>query len=159
MATTTIATPSPAQWASAACHFEQRADWRVVRIEGDRYVVLTSATSGAVHYVRADAKGCDCRWYQRTGRQCSHGLAVELAALAEELAEAPAPPSAPAPTASSAADLLADLERQIAERKRTLRCIGYLPGEEHEDARYARLLEMADKVRLTIAEQAGTAAA
>jgi hypothetical protein len=84
--------PTPSQWASAATHLEGREDWRSVRIEGVRYVVLTSGRSGRVYHVRADAAGCRCKWYEKTASQCSHMLAVELAALADELAERPAAP-------------------------------------------------------------------
>jgi len=74
------AAPSPSQCASAAMHLERRDDWRVVRIEGVRYVVVPSGRSGRVYLVRADAGGCACPWYTRTGRQCSHMLALELVA-------------------------------------------------------------------------------
>src|SRR4051812_49833859 len=57
---------SASQWASASVHLELRDDplngWRVVRIEGVRYVRMVSGTSGKVYLVRADAGGCECRW-------------------------------------------------------------------------------------------------
>jgi predicted nucleic acid-binding Zn finger protein len=81
------AAPTTSRCASAACHLERRADWRTVRIDGTRYVVLTSGNSGRTYILRADAAGCSCPWYQRTGRRCSHMLALELAALEDELAE------------------------------------------------------------------------
>ena len=84
--------PTPSQWASAATHLERLADWRTIRIDGTRYVVLTSGNSGRTYWVRADAAGCGCRWYQETGRRCSHMLALELAALESELAEPAAAP-------------------------------------------------------------------
>jgi hypothetical protein len=83
-------TASASQWASAAAHLDLRADWRTVRIDGVRYVVLTSGNSGRVYHVRADAGGCKCRWYEKMATRCSHALAVELAALEDELSAAPA---------------------------------------------------------------------
>ena len=83
----TVTPPTASQWASAATHLEQRASWRTIRIDGTRYVVLTSGNSGRVYIVRADARGCGCRWSQRAATPCSHRLAVELAATLEELAE------------------------------------------------------------------------
>lgn len=80
-------TATSAQWASATSHLELRSEWQTVRIGGVRYVILTSGTSGRVYHVRADAAGCLCRWYGRTLQQCSHMLAVELAALEDELRE------------------------------------------------------------------------
>lgn len=80
--------PTPSAWASATSHLELRSEWQTVRIGGVRYVILTSGTSGRVYHVRADAAGCLCRWYERTLQQCSHMLAVELAALEDELIEA-----------------------------------------------------------------------
>lgn len=71
------ATASAAQWASAVLHLEHRQDWRVVRIAGTRYIVMQSGRSGRVYQVRADARGCACPWYARTGRRCSHMLALE----------------------------------------------------------------------------------
>jgi hypothetical protein len=85
MATTVYQTTSPVQWASAACHVEQRDDWRTIRVNGVRYVVLTSGTSGRIYHVRADATACDCRWYVATHKQCAHMLALELVAMADEL--------------------------------------------------------------------------
>ena len=83
----TITAPTASQWASAATHLERRAGWRTVRIDGTRYVVLTSGNSGRTYWVRAGARGCGCRWYQETGRRCSHMLALEFAATLDELAE------------------------------------------------------------------------
>jgi len=71
--------PTASQQASAALHLERRADWRTVRIDGTRYVVLPSGRSTHVYQVRGDAAGCSCPWYLRTGRRCSHMLALELA--------------------------------------------------------------------------------
>src|SRR5215207_3565831 len=81
------AAPTASQWASAATHLERQADWRTIRIDAVRYVVLQSGNSGRTYILRADAAGCQCVWYQRTGQRCSHMLAVELAALESELAE------------------------------------------------------------------------
>src|SRR3954470_645037 len=63
---------SASQWASAATHLELRDEWRTVRIDGVRYVVLVSGRSGRVYHVRADAGGCRCRWYEKTRTMCSH---------------------------------------------------------------------------------------
>ncbi len=79
MTTTIVPPPTPSQRASAALHLERRADWRTVRIDGTRYVVLPSGRSAHVYTVRGDAAGCSCPWYQRTGQRCSHMLALELA--------------------------------------------------------------------------------
>lgn len=79
--------PTPSQWASAATHLEQRSEWRTVRIDGTRYVVLVSGNSGRTYFVRADAAGCGCLWYAKTQEQCSHMLAVYLSATLDELAE------------------------------------------------------------------------
>jgi len=93
MAVSSIAS-TPAQWASASLHLERREDWRFVRIDGKRYAILTSGTSGHTYTVRADAAGCGCPWYVKTGRQCSHMLALDLDALEAELSEPrPAPAS------------------------------------------------------------------
>ncbi len=81
--------PTPSQYASAATHLAMRSEWRTVRIGDVRYVVLVSGNSGRVYYVRADAEGCGCVFYVQTARQCSHMLSVELAAIEDELAEAP----------------------------------------------------------------------
>ena len=88
MTTTIVSPPTPSQWASASLHFERRADWRTYRVDGERYVVLPSGRSAHVYQVRADAAGCSCPWYQRTGQRCSHMLALELAALEAELSDA-----------------------------------------------------------------------
>jgi hypothetical protein len=87
MTTVSIA-PTPSQWASASLHLERRDDWRVYRVDGERYVVLPSGRSAHVYQVRADAAGCSCPWYQRTGQRCSHMLALDLAALEIDLAAA-----------------------------------------------------------------------
>lgn len=93
--------PTPSQYAAAAMHLDNRDEWRYVRIAGQRYVALASGTSNHLYLVRADARGCACAWYQKTGQPCSHMLAVELAALEDELRESaeavPAVPAAPAP--------------------------------------------------------------
>jgi SWIM zinc finger len=96
--------PTVAQYASAALHLDRRSSWRTVRLDGTRYVIVTSGSSGHVYWVRADAAGCSCAWYLRTGRQCSHMLALELEALEAELeaqqfeswlSDALGPPQAP----------------------------------------------------------------
>jgi hypothetical protein len=85
-------TATPSQYASAAIHLERRAEWRTVRIDGERYVSLTSGQSNRVYLARADAAGCSCIWNQQTGTTCSHMLAICLAALEDELRETmPAP--------------------------------------------------------------------
>ena len=85
MAQRTTYTPTPSQWASAACHYERRSEWRTVRIAGVRYVALTSGTSGKVYLVRADARGCACPAYQHGYPMCAHQLALELSVLADDL--------------------------------------------------------------------------
>ena len=88
MAVSTVYTnPSPSQWASAHMHLDRRDEWRGVRIEGTRYVILPSGRTDHVYTVRADARGCSCPWSLRTGTDCSHRLAVYLAATEDELAE------------------------------------------------------------------------
>lgn len=75
------------QLASARCHLERRPAWRTVRINGTRYVSMVSGRSNRVYLVRADSAGCSCAHYTTTWRTCAHMLAVELAAMEEELAE------------------------------------------------------------------------
>jgi hypothetical protein len=82
-----ISTPTPSQEASAAMHLDRAAEWRTIRVDGTRYVVLPSGNSGRTYWVRATADGCSCLYYERTGRTCSHMLAVERSAMLEELAE------------------------------------------------------------------------
>lgn len=84
---TPVYQPTPSQWASAAIHLEQRKEWRTVRINGERYVVLQSGCSGRTYIARADAAGCSCLWYCKTLSQCSHMLAIYCAATLDELAE------------------------------------------------------------------------
>ena len=102
-----LSTPTASQLASATAHLERRADWRYYRVDGVRYVALQSASSGKAYSVRADARGCSCVFYELTGRTCSHCYAVELAALEDELYEAPIPSAAlgPPPTRSRYEDL------------------------------------------------------
>lgn len=83
-------TPTASQWASAATHLEQRSEWRTVRIDGVRYIVLVSGNSGRVYMVRADGRGCGCLHSQRAATPCSHRIAVDLAALEDELRESAA---------------------------------------------------------------------
>ena len=83
----TSSTPTVSQFASAAMHMELRSEWCTVRINGERYVRLESGSSGHVYLLRADARACACAWYEKTGEQCSHMLALELAALEDELRE------------------------------------------------------------------------
>jgi hypothetical protein len=93
----TVYHPTASQFAAATSHLDMRSDpdplqrWANVRIDGVRYVSVTSGNSGRKYLVRADAAGCACVWYQRTLTRCSHMLAVELAALEDELTEQPAP--------------------------------------------------------------------
>lgn len=70
---------SASQQASAELHLERREAWRYVRVNGVRYVKLTSGRSDHLYTVRADARGCSCRWYAETRRDCSHMLAVQMA--------------------------------------------------------------------------------
>jgi len=77
--------PTASQFASASTHLETPISY--VRVDGIRYAVVTSGTSGRVYQVWADASACaeHCIWWTRTKMQCSHMLAVELAALEDEL--------------------------------------------------------------------------
>lgn len=86
----TVYQPTASQYASAALHLERMADWLFVRIAGERYAVIPSGTSGHTYLCRADARGCSCLGYVKTGRRCSHMLSLELAALEDDLRE-PAP--------------------------------------------------------------------
>ena len=86
--TALVTAPTASQWASAALHLERRPDWRYIRIDGVRYAVLASGNSGRTYQLRADAAGCSCCWYQKTGTTCSHMLALELDALEIELSDA-----------------------------------------------------------------------
>ena len=86
-------TPTVSQFASAAMHMELRSEWCTVRINGERYVRLESGSSGHVYLLRADARACACAWYEKTGEQCSHMLALELAAMEDELRETASVPS------------------------------------------------------------------
>jgi hypothetical protein len=85
---------SASQWAAAAMHLDRRSEWLVYRVDGVRYVRMISGRSGKVYAVRASADGCSCRWYLNTARQCSHALALELAATMDELAATQAAPAA-----------------------------------------------------------------
>lgn len=82
-------TATASQYASAAMHLEMRGDWRTIRIDNVRYVVLVSGTSGRVYWVRADAgaRSCRCIWSENSTTPCSHRLAVDLAATEDELRE------------------------------------------------------------------------
>jgi len=66
------------QQASAQLHLERASEWRTVRINGVRYVVLPSGRSGHVYHVRADGRGCSCRFYATTQRTCAHMHALRL---------------------------------------------------------------------------------
>lgn len=112
--TSTVYQPTASQWASAATHLENRSEWRTVRLDGVRYVVLVSGNSGRVYMVRADARGCGCLWSQRAATPCSHRLAVELAATEDELAEQPSPAPASIPAPTHGARSLTDLAAQDA---------------------------------------------
>jgi hypothetical protein len=119
MAVQSIA-PTASQQASAALHLERQADWRAVRIDGTRYVILPSGRSGHVYTVRADAAGCSCPWYVRTGQRCSHMLALELSE--------PRPAPAPTPKRSRYEDLFPACAGgcgELVERKgeRCYRCV------------------------------------
>ena len=86
-------TATPGQYASAAMHLELRSEWAYVRINGERYVSMTSGTSGHVYLLRADGRGCACTYYETTGKLCSHALALELATMEDELRETASVPS------------------------------------------------------------------
>lgn len=68
------------QMASAELHLERREEWRFVWVDGVRYAKLPSGTSGKLYTVRADARGCSCKWYSETKQGCSHMLSVQMAA-------------------------------------------------------------------------------
>lgn len=148
---TTMITATASQYASAALHLERRSEWRVVRISNVRYVALPSGTSGKTYLARADAAGCECRWYSSTGRQCSHMLALELAAMESELAAEQSPRTAPVLDPKADALLLAKLQADQHERARYLRLIGYAYGEEIEDARYAQLSAQIGRLQARVA--------
>lgn len=149
MTATITAAPTASQWASAALHFEKRDGWRFVRIDGIRYAVIESGTSQTVYTVRADALGCECRWYQKTGQQCSHMLVIELAALESDLQAA-----VPAPrTSEQTADHLTRLESELKARAKTLKLTGWTPDEYHEDPRYTRILTDIGRVQATLSER------
>jgi hypothetical protein len=92
-----VYTPTASQWASAATHLSLRNDpidgWRTVRIAGVRYVRMVSGNSGKIYLVRADARGCECCWYAKTLATCSHMVALELAALHDDILETAALPA------------------------------------------------------------------
>lgn len=87
MASAMVTQPTPSQFASATMHLERRNEWRVVRIDGTRYISLVSGRSNRVYLARADAAGCSCVWSQTMSSPCSHRIAIELAALEDEMAE------------------------------------------------------------------------
>ncbi len=91
--TQTSYTATPSQYASAAMHLETRIEH--VRVDGQRYAVVQSGNSGRVYIMPADASACDdaCVWWKKTRTTCSHLLAVELAALEDELRETASVPS------------------------------------------------------------------
>lgn len=76
MAIQMIGQGSPSQQASAVAHLSRRDEWRSVRMNGTRYVVIPSARSGKVYTVRADATGCSCPGYAKGLPVCAHMLAV-----------------------------------------------------------------------------------
>jgi hypothetical protein len=84
---TKTSAPTASQFASATTHLERRSEWRTVRIDGVRYISLVSGRSNRVYLARADAAGCSCTWSQTMSSPCSHRIAIELAALEDELAE------------------------------------------------------------------------
>lgn len=87
MATQQAYQPTASQFAAAHMHLDRRSEWRGVRIAGERYVILPSGRTDHVYTVRADAAGCSCPWSLRTGTECSHRLAVYLAATEDHLAD------------------------------------------------------------------------
>ncbi len=82
-----VYSPTASQFASAAMHLERRSEWRTVRIDGVRYISLISGRSNRVYLVRADAAGCGCVWSQTMSSPCSHRIAVDLAAMEDDLSE------------------------------------------------------------------------
>lgn len=88
-----IVAATPSQWAAATMHLENRDQWVTIRIEGVRFVIVTSGTSGRVYGLPVDASSCPCKWNTETRTQCSHMLALELAATMDELAEDAAVPT------------------------------------------------------------------
>lgn len=87
MIAATAMIPSASQLASARCHLEARASWTYYRVNGVRYVAIQSATSGKTYQVRADGKGCSCRFYEVHKALCSHAVAVIEAANQDALSE------------------------------------------------------------------------
>lgn len=80
-------TPTASQIASSKAHLDRRDSWRYYRVDGVRYIAMTSGTSGIVYNVRADAAGCSCPAYQKRGYSvCSHMLAAREAANHDALA-------------------------------------------------------------------------
>ena len=84
---TAMIQPTASQLASAEAHLSRRELWRTVRINGTRYVVMASSTSGRTYTVRADARGCSCRWYEVHQTACSHMISVANAASIDALDE------------------------------------------------------------------------
>jgi hypothetical protein len=79
---------SASVWASATAHLDNRVTF--IRIDGERFAVVTSSNSGKVYRLPADASECPCIWNTQTRTMCSHMLCVELDAMMDELG-APAP--------------------------------------------------------------------
>lgn len=105
MATAMI--PTESQLASARCHLANRAEWIYFRMHGVRYVSMQSATSGRTYTVRADGKGCSCRFYEVHKALCSHCVAVIEAANQDALSEC---------LADAADELLEEYDRQQSSR-------------------------------------------
>jgi hypothetical protein len=87
MAQQTVYQPTASQYASAATHLETPIHH--IRIDGQRFAIVTSGNSDHVYWLPADGTSCPCIWWETTRTTCSHLLALELAALEQELAEAP----------------------------------------------------------------------
>lgn len=133
----TVSQPRPA---AVAAVLATAPTWVSARrkSDGKPFFFVPGSKPGAVYMTAED--GCTCP----AARNAADGRCKHQEAVRQHKARHHQP---------SATDYLADLNRQIDARKRTLRCIGFEPGEEIEDATYARLLEMRDKVKLTIAER------
>jgi len=101
MTAATVSVPTASQIASAARHLADRAAWTFYRVSGVRYVAMQSATSGKTYTVRADGRGCSCRFYEVHQALCAHALAVIEAANQDNLS---------AYLADAADELLAEYE-------------------------------------------------
>jgi hypothetical protein len=109
--------------------------------DGASFVVVPASDGKTAHWTATDGSGCTCLGFDRRGT-CAHAIAAQLVIERQR----------PTRPAEDVADHLARLQAELAERKRTLRLIGFLEGEEHEDPTYSKLLEQIERVSATLAE-------